>query len=243
MNLFILYFRFICLVLIIQLFAIADGHSHSVGEGIDEVDSLFNYREPPEEIISKLQSSYNYGDSEEDITSSLFSVILNYFERFTVNLSFSKWMQYLFLGVIVVALIFVVLKYLNFPVSSILGKQKRDDVAGLSDVDQSSKFSLNQLFDNYKLLRDNGAYRESVRLLYDICITNFHYNSIIDIQPYKTDLDYVNEIEDESLKRLFYQFTRFYQYIWFGNFNPDSRNYKRVEELYFRMEQFVTDSK
>ena len=55
----------------------------------------------------------------------------------------------------------------------------------------------------------------------------------------KTNEDYINELDKEELKSKFTKITRFYDYIWYGDFQIDQANYLKAETYFSKLKNYL----
>jgi hypothetical protein len=77
-----------------------------------------------------------------------------------------------------------------------------------------------------------GNYRLAVRLLYLSCLKQMNDKQLIKWQPEKTNLAYINELNDGRRKQSFGTLTRQFEYVWYGNFPLDRQSYQNVNLLF-----------
>ncbi|MDR1517823.1 MAG: hypothetical protein LBS52_07010 [Dysgonamonadaceae bacterium] len=77
-----------------------------------------------------------------------------------------------------------------------------------------------------------GDTRQSVRLLYLWTLKTFADSKIIAWNADKTNIDYLGEIKDEGLKSDFNYLSYLYNYIWYGEFAIDSKDYQNAREKF-----------
>lgn len=83
----------------------------------------------------------------------------------------------------------------------------------------------------------NGNFRLAVRYYYLNELRKMDELKIIDYQYQKTNHDYFEEIEDETLKTEFILITRFYEFIWYGSFSVTEQDFRIAEKEFIRIDQ------
>lgn len=76
---------------------------------------------------------------------------------------------------------------------------------------------------------DDKNYRLAVRYYYLFILQLMSEKELIDWQLQKTNHDYENEIQKPDLKKAFTQITRWYDYVWYGDFVIDEAQYQKAE--------------
>ncbi|CAN5398715.1 hypothetical protein BH09BAC6_BH09BAC6_07370 [soil metagenome] len=75
-------------------------------------------------------------------------------------------------------------------------------------------------------------YRLAVRLLYLKCLKQLSDASLIQWQPDKTNIAYINELSETKQLDAFKLLTRRFEYVWYGGFVIDAPVFKQINELF-----------
>lgn len=92
---------------------------------------------------------------------------------------------------------------------------------------QKSRESLESLLLRAEQYSD---WREFIRLQFLLGLKHLHEAGELELSPKKTALDYHYEIRDRQLAQSFLQFSRTFEYVWYGGFEADenrARQYRR----------------
>ncbi|MFL1896727.1 hypothetical protein ACJRPK_13560 [Aquimarina sp. 2-A2] len=85
-------------------------------------------------------------------------------------------------------------------------------------------------------------YRLAIRYQYLLVIKLLSDEDHILLVAQKTNADYVLELESTLLKSGFKDLTQVYNFIWYGNFEVDSKNYKRFEIKFEQFRNMITSA-
>ena len=108
------------------------------------------------------------------------------------------------------------------------GRQK-EELLFSDNISSDNEGKLTELLDMY---RSNGAFREAVRILYLLTLRKLENCGVLELRDYKTNRDYVREIKDATLKELFSNLVKIYDHVWFGQYDPDSIMYGKIEAVF-----------
>ena len=86
--------------------------------------------------------------------------------------------------------------------------------------------NLDELIREAKSKQD---YRLAVRYQYLKTLKMLIDKGLIEWHPEKTNRDYVREINEKMLRVKFTDLTFIYDYVWYGNFFPDKKEYEEIE--------------
>ena len=141
-----------------------------------------------------------------------------------------KYVEYFFIALSVLFLIFIVMRINGINGSQIFrGKSKNADIPfteSLEDIYQVD-------FEN-ELEKSLSAhnYRLAVRLLYLLSLRQLNDAGLINWQIEKTNSVYVNELPQGEKKRLFGLLTRQFEYTWYGDFFIDVKSFQDIRSLF-----------
>lgn len=85
-------------------------------------------------------------------------------------------------------------------------------------------------------------YRLAYRVLYLEVLQILHQRGKIHYAEEKTNWDYVRSMSGTSLFPAFRSFTHHFDYIWYGEFQPDQATYKKLEEELNLFKQDIVSS-
>ena len=84
---------------------------------------------------------------------------------------------------------------------------------------------------------DGGDYRLAIRWLYLKQLYVLNEKKAINYQPYKTNIDYSNELSKTSFLQNFKSISRIYDYVWYGQYLIDVKVYQGFETEFKQFEQ------
>jgi hypothetical protein len=149
--------------------------------------------------------------------------------------SFLQVLPYLLL----VLLIFILIKFfLNVNASAMANRAKEMGGVHLSDEEKILKHEDIKGFLQQAL--DYKDYRLAVRYYYLFILQQMSQKELISWAVQKTNVDYLNEIEKKELQASFGQITRWYNYIWYGDFPIDAKGYDKIQASFIELEQQLT---
>lgn len=151
--------------------------------------------------------------------------------------SFLQILPYLLLGI----LIFILIKFfLNVQARSLMNNQKNQTLVQLSEEEHIIKNeNIESLIE--KALSEKN-YRLAIRYYYLLLLRMMTDKEIIQWELQKTNEDYLSEIEASNLRQAFKTTTRFYNYIWYGDFPLDEPKYKSVANSFVALKKQVANA-
>ncbi|MFS4416799.1 DUF4129 domain-containing protein [Maribacter sp. 2307ULW6-5] len=112
----------------------------------------------------------------------------------------------------------------------------------LSQVGLGSEEQLMQRPDLQALLGAAMAdqdYRLAIRYHYLISLQEMEQKGLIAWERQKTNMDYLNELTQPPLKALFKKITRWYDYIWYGDFPVDQKSYQQITPVFSHLQDLI----
>ncbi|WP_246124299.1 DUF4129 domain-containing protein [Bizionia gelidisalsuginis] len=131
---------------------------------------------------------------------------------------------YIILGI----LIFLLIKFfLKVNATSIIqGKQKAPEFAFADEEHIIKNEDINALI-NDAINQKN--YRLAIRYNYLLALKELSEHKIIIWEQDKTNADYIDEIEDETIQLNFKHITKIYDYVWYGSFTIDALKFESLK--------------
>lgn len=86
---------------------------------------------------------------------------------------------------------------------------------------------------------DEKNYRYAIRLHYLKTLKQLNDKSFIDWKPGKTNMDYINEMNQNSYGQTFNQITRLFNYVWYGDKLLDAENFSSTREDFIIFDQQI----
>jgi len=142
------------------------------------------------------------------------------------------WFFYILLGLVGLGGIFMVLKFLDVPMSKLLVLTLPHDSVALQFGTDEQEISLEKLNEMLQLYRTNGAYREAVRVLFHLYLRGLQGRGEIIFRNYKTNVDYFHEIKDGRERERFQQLSHLFEAIWYGHLDVSENQYKKIESTF-----------
>lgn len=151
--------------------------------------------------------------------------------------SFLQILPYLLLGV----LIFILIKFfLRVNARSLRNTQKNKVLVNLSEEEHIIKNeNIESLIE--KAISENN-YRLAIRYYYLLILQIMTDKEIITWQLQKTNEDYLTEIIESQHQNSFRKITRFYDYIWYGNFPLDGAQYHKIASSFDALKKSIVNA-
>ncbi|MBQ4822404.1 DUF4129 domain-containing protein [Aquimarina sp. MMG016] len=118
------------------------------------------------------------------------------------------------------------------PSDMLFEKQKAPQVELTEDEDIIQNQDIQQLIQQ---ALQNKNYRLAIRYYYLFVLKKLSDQEIIAWESQKTNMDYIKELSDDSLKNQFKVITRLYDFIWYGSFEVDENSYQQAEKEFKSM--------
>ena len=90
---------------------------------------------------------------------------------------------------------------------------------------------------------ENGQYRMAVRYYYLQALKELDLKNFIEFEAQKTNNDYISEITNEQLNRLFRKGTRVYNFIWYGDFQVSKEDFLLAEKGFSELNSTIKNTK
>lgn len=146
-----------------------------------------------------------------------------------------SFFYYLFVGLGVVFLIYLLLKVTDIDVVQVLQGQSKvvtipytESLENIHEIDFESEMEEAIRVRNYRL---------AVRLLYLSCLKNLNDQHVISWQMEKTNSAYINEIPEGNRKQSFRLLTRQFEYVWYGDFPIDLDSFQNIQSIFQQFKQ------
>lgn len=151
------------------------------------------------------------------------------------NSSFLWVIKYLFYGILIAFVVFVVIKSFGLDLIRLFRRRSKkipEPYAELIEDIHAIDFD-----DELEKAITQGNYRLAVRLLYLHCLKQLSDLQLIDWQIDKTNSAYVNELANPSQKQVFSVITRQFEYVWYGNFSVDKQAFVSISNIFREFKQ------
>lgn len=84
---------------------------------------------------------------------------------------------------------------------------------------------------------DIPDYRLATRIMYLETLQTLHLAQLIKYEQEKTNWEYVTELGDTTFKKPFTLFTKYFDYVWYGNFVMTNENFEEIKNIYTLIKQ------
>lgn len=141
--------------------------------------------------------------------------------------------------IILAVLVFLLIKFfLKVNAKSIiLGKQKAPGFTFTDEEHIIKNEDINALINE---AITNYNYRLAIRYSYLLALKELSEHKIIIWEQDKTNADYINEIENESIQLNFKQVTKIYDYVWYGSFTVDASKFESLKTPFNQLSKLIT---
>jgi hypothetical protein len=138
--------------------------------------------------------------------------------------------KYLLMGMLAFAVIYLLLRLLKIDLLRLFRKHKNNDAIPYAEFAENiHEINFDESIN--KALADKN-YRLAVRLLYLRSLKQLNDAGLIHWRMEKTNLTYLNEIENPDYKQLFGALTIRFEYVWYGDFQINSDAYQRIDTMF-----------
>jgi len=141
--------------------------------------------------------------------------------------------KYVVLGIIVLLIVLLVLKLAGVNYKVLLGKKKVDTAEIDIYTENVNEMNFETLIRN---ALQNKNYRLATRFLYLKNLKLLSDKEIIKWDITKTNISYIYEINDQTLRTKFLDTSLIFDYVWYGEFDIDSVQYAEIDN---RMNDFA----
>ncbi|MBS1651011.1 MAG: hypothetical protein JSU07_03285 [Bacteroidetes bacterium] len=82
-------------------------------------------------------------------------------------------------------------------------------------------------------------YRLAIRWHYLKSLNSLNEKQAIFFEPHKTNFEYVYEIKNDSVKNIFINLSKIYDYVWYGNYEIEQKKYLFYAESFSNLEKTI----
>ena len=215
--------KYLLIVIIscISLLANAEENSYAEKDTVEAWDnSKVDYRHPSRETIDHYsqQSEYQYHINTDALSwwRKFWAWVLSHIRISDGTFSILGWT---ILTLAILALLFLIIKLMGIPIKGLFVFSKSTKVTQLKFGQSLVDLEKEKLDEMLTLYINNQAFREATRVLFLLTLRRLNRKNLIKWNAYKTDREYYYEIKESSLKDLFLNIIRQYEFIWFGKFD------------------------
>lgn len=145
------------------------------------------------------------------------------------NKSMDGNVNWLFIIILGLGLVFLIMYLLGFRPNNIFGKNKSASANPNENDVEENIHNIKFETELEKAIR-NKNYKLAVRILYLESLKKLSDYSLIDWKKNKTNWDYVKEVQRANLQQPFKKITNAFDYVWYGNFQIDESTFKLMQE-------------
>lgn len=196
--------------------------------------SIINLYLPSKTHLDSLKNNLEFGKDIPDERNNLMEFL--YYLRNKIlnllgNIGETDAGKVIFGIIILVILIFVTYVALKNRSIFLLKNTDSSILSGLTIIEEIKNLDFDNEIKSAILQKD---YRKAVRLHYLSSIKKLSEKGIIALNYSKTNIDYLNEIGKNEIKREFKELTRIFNFIFYGNFNITEKNYVKIEPSFIK---------
>ncbi|GAA0758855.1 hypothetical protein [Psychroflexus lacisalsi] len=193
----------------------------------------------------KINEDYNYFKTAEQ--ESAWAKFQNW-----LNLQWNKFLDWIFSGIsegnfwnylalvlkilLIVGLLFLIVWLFN----KYYVQNRKNAPENKSEINLSEDERLIKKKDLSTLIEEaesDDNFRLASRYLFLNILKHLKETNIIEYQFQKTNADYKSEISDEEIKSDFTYASRFYEFVWYGDFELNATEYNKAKD---RFEELIT---
>jgi hypothetical protein len=138
-------------------------------------------------------------------------------------------------SIIIISAIIVIWLLMKSDMVSLIRPKAKTAAFNFSDVTED----LDTINFNHRIAEayEKADYRLAIRWHYLKVLYLLDKKQLISFSPYKTNIDYKNELKDKKLQEKFMRLSRTYEYVWYGQFamninlyNKNASEFEAVEK-------------
>lgn len=210
--------------------------AHCAGESLryDSSQVLLRHGSPDSLAVLRADLAFQYEKPEPE-TESIWDVIKRKLDEW-FNTVFGSTLVGGAVGTILI--IVLMLLVLALVVVMFTGTRMSSIFAGKSDEAEIEMHEVEEdihemgLEDLIREATEQGQYRKAIRLYYLLCLRELAEQHLIAWKKDKTNSDYLRELQGHPLHDQFGEITRFFDYIWYGDFSVDAGLFALASERF-----------
>ncbi|MFW6042969.1 MAG: hypothetical protein ACOCPW_01290 [Marinilabiliaceae bacterium] len=195
--------------------------------------STVEHRTLPKEKLAEWKHDpryqYDRGQDRPGFWNFLYSRVLHWL--FSASGDWS-WTYYVILIVAGLLALLALLRVLDIPVSGLFVMSRKNEDSTLRFNEEDEDYTPSKLKEMLRLFRNNGAYREAVRVMFLLYLRELHEQGLIAIRRFKTNYDYFREINSPKEKEKFRKRMRLFDIIWYGHAELSSVQFREIEKIF-----------
>jgi hypothetical protein len=140
------------------------------------------------------------------------------------------YLKYFLMAALIVAAIFIIIKLVGVEINNVfLGRSAQIPVTYQETQENIHEINFD---DEIRKAVERGNYRLAVRLQYLWALKLLNDAHLIRWTKEKTNLAYINELNDAEQRNMFTTITRQFEYVWYGGFNIDGTAFANIKGLF-----------
>jgi hypothetical protein len=191
-----------------------------------EDDFKVNVRIFSDDAISKYKNdpAFSYDEEIKDVEDWI-TKIKNWINNQLVSLRSSEAyytiLDFIYYGLMIIAVLLIIRGLLKADRRGLIfGKLSRDEIKFTENEEEISKLNFDDLI---SAAIENKNYKLAVRYLFLKSLQLLSEKDLIKINDNKTNNQYLAEIKNDKISRVFSKTTSVFEWIWYGNFPVDEK--------------------
>jgi len=223
----------------------ADESVSAVADTIESWDNtIIDYRCASVETMDyyKARPEYKYDlvKEPESLLSRVLKWLASHFKVSDEGVTIFGW---ILLSLAILGLLLLIIQLTGIPIKSLFVFSKSTKVTQLKFGQSLVDLEKEKLDEMLTLYINSQAFREATRVLFLLTLRLLNRKNLIKWNAYKTDREYFYEIKESSLKDLFLNIIRQYEFIWFGKFDIIEEEFNSVKNDFENFMCLLEDKK
>ncbi len=143
-----------------------------------------------------------------------------------------------FIGFVLIIFLLVVL---IFYLTKSIKRKSKSDVIELQDLDNIEDIKELDLDELLKSALEKEDYRLAIRILYLQVLQKLNDQKAIKWKAYKTNRNYVDELQDAEYGQEFKRLTSLFELIWYGKANLMQQDYEEYKRIISSFKKYLSD--
>jgi hypothetical protein len=224
--------RWLYLILFALFCAAAFAQAPQTRHGKTEVRTV------PDSIVTrmKFERDFLYANDSTYWTNQRREEAESGFERVLSKIgrsSFVRVLLYIFLATAIIFIAYQLTVVNNFFISSASRKKRLQ-----KSVEDDSDISTN-LDEKIRSAIDDREYRHAIRFMYLRTLKLLSENNFITLHARSTNQEYIRQMYKHNQLSEFRQLTRIYEYVWYGEFDPNERQFETIRNKFNQFNPFT----
>lgn len=165
----------------------------------------------------------------------IIDVLRFFFDDIDPVLGFLGFVLRLIPWIILIIMVVLVVRYWSGIRSR--ASRKKSDSSSVDFSDDEELIKRTNLKALLKKALEENDFRLAVRFSYLIILKRLSEQKMIEWQQEKTNEDYIRELKDTKIKTDFAESTYWYDFVWYGNFDIDRKEFDKANTLFNRLIQ------